>query len=219
MNASPLILVCFAVAQEGKFFPLKDTGSAKVQKLITGMGKKNAQAALQGLLAVSRPRLVVSSGFAGGLRPGLASGTVVFEAGQDTALERSLLAAGAQPGRFVCCDSVCTTALAKQELWKSTGADAVEMESGALSQLCDQQRILCATVRVILDTADEDLPLDFNRLMTPDQRLDPRKLTGALLRSPGRIPALLKLQKQSAAAARKLANVLQDALLAVDTGP
>ncbi len=213
MNASPLILVCFAVAQEGKFFRLKNAGSVKVQKLITGMGKKNAETALQGLLAVSRPRLVVSSGFAGGLRPGLASGTVLFEAGQADSLERGFLAAGAQPGRFVCHDSVCTTAQAKQELWKRTGADAVEMESGPLIQLCREQHVPCATARVILDTAEEDLPLDFNQLMTADQRLDPHKLTGALLRAPGRIPALMKLQKQSTHAAQRLGKVLEAALL------
>ena len=212
MNSAPLILICFAVAQEAQYFRLKTAGQAELRKLITGMGKKNAEASLRAELAVTHPRLVLSAGFAGGLRPGLHSGTVLFDRCELTPLARELIAAGAQPGRFVCCDTVCTTALEKKELRERTGADAVEMESEALGGLCREEQIPCATVRVILDTAEEDLPLDFNQLMTPDLRLDPRKLTAALVRAPGRIPSLLKLQKRSSAAARSLAQVLQSAL-------
>jgi hypothetical protein len=67
-------------------------------------------------------------------------------------------------------------------------------------------------VRVILDTANEDLPLDFNALMTQDQKLDVRKLAWALIKSPAKVAALLRLQKQSAAAAGQLAKVLEQIL-------
>jgi hypothetical protein len=67
-------------------------------------------------------------------------------------------------------------------------------------------------VRVILDGALEDLPLDFNLLMTPDQRLDPVKLTLALIKSPAKLTALLRLQRQSSSAAQKLAQVLARAV-------
>jgi len=45
-------------------------------------------------------------------------------------------------------------------------------------------------------------------LMTPDRKLDYKKLALALLRSPGKMMRLLKLQQQSKAAAEKLAEVL-----------
>jgi hypothetical protein len=67
-------------------------------------------------------------------------------------------------------------------------------------------------VRVILDTAEENLPLDFNRLMNSRQEMDYGKLTGALVKSPGKIGSLLRLQKQSQAAAEKLAQVLAETL-------
>jgi hypothetical protein len=63
-------------------------------------------------------------------------------------------------------------------------------------------------VRVILDTAEEDLPLDFNQLMNARQQMDYGKLALALARSPGKLGALLRLQKQSRAAAEALAAVL-----------
>jgi hypothetical protein len=69
---------------------------------------------------------------------------------------------------------------------------------------------------VILDTANEDLPLDFNQLLDPDQQLDKSKLARALLKSPGKVRALLRLQQQSKAAAEKLGQVLAGLLLKAD---
>ena len=72
----------------------------------------------------------------------------------------------------------------------------------------------CATVRVISDTADETMPLDFNTLTTSDMKMDYAKLVLALLRVPGKLPALLRLQRQTQAAARVLALFLQRLLVA-----
>ena len=63
-------------------------------------------------------------------------------------------------------------------------------------------------MRVISDTAHENLPLDFNLLMTDDQRMDYARLVGTLLKAPGKISALLRLQKQTRLAAERLAEVL-----------
>ena len=58
-------------------------------------------------------------------------------------------------------------------------------------------------MRVILDTANEDLPLDFNQLMTADQKMSYGKLALALVKSPGKVGALLRLQKQSRGGGRE----------------
>jgi hypothetical protein len=89
-----------------------------------------------------------------------------------------------------------------------TGADAVEMESAAIHAVCAERGIPCATVRVISDTADEDLPLDFNALAKADQSIDFGKLFLAVAKSPGKIGALLALQKKTKFAAAQLAGVL-----------
>ncbi|HTA95462.1 MAG TPA: hypothetical protein VK769_04990, partial [Verrucomicrobiae bacterium] len=146
-------------------------------------------------------------GFAGGLNPDLKLGEVIFEL-PDSEIRNSLLASGAKPAKFFCADRIATTVAEKQKLRAETGADAVEMESAAIHAVCRERDIPCATVRVISDTASEDLPLDFNALSKPDKNLDFGKLFLAIAKSPGKIPALMQLQKKTKFAAEKLAEVL-----------
>jgi nucleoside phosphorylase len=202
------LLICFAVKEEAASFQRLAGPRPRIKVVLTGMGQRNAEKAIRAALATERPRLVLSSGFAGGLNPRLATGTVVFAADTQPRLASALLAAGAQPARFHSAERVVSTAEQKRALWQATASDAVEMESQVICAVCRQQNIPSAIVRVVLDTADEDLPLDFNQLMTADQRLDKRKLAMALMKSPAKIGALLRLQRRTRAAAARLAEVL-----------
>jgi adenosylhomocysteine nucleosidase len=158
-----------------------------------------------------KPELVLSCGFAGGLNPELLTGAVVFSTG-DPELKSKLQSAGAQPARFYCAPRIATTAAEKKELHRTTEADAVEMESEVIQAICRERGIPCATVRVISDTANEDLPLDFNKLSKPDLSLDHAKLAFAIAKSPRKIPALLRLQRNCKLAAEHLAEVLNEVI-------
>lgn len=208
MTSLTTTLVCFAVKQEAAPFKRLAAGRPGVQALLTGMGGANAEKSLAQALKQAQPRLVITAGFAGALAPDLARGQVVFEVDPETGLEANLRALGARPVQFHCAERVVARAEEKRALRKACNADAVEMESGVIRRLCRAQGIAAGTVRVILDTAEEDLVLDFNQLMTADQKIDDRKLALAVLKAPSKIPALLSLQKQSAGAARQLGETL-----------
>jgi hypothetical protein len=229
MPLSPFTLVCFAVKEEAAPFKATVASRSDIQILLTGMGQRNAEKSIRATVAAdvrrrTEPtvspdpsfqhsiipafRLVLTCGFAGALNPNLSLGTVLFSCDDAPHLQPRLLAAGARPTRFHCANRVASTAAEKRQLWESTRADAVEMESQIICNICREHQIPCATIRVILDTASEDLPLDFNFLMTADQQMDYRKLAFSLAKSPSKIAALLRLQKQSKEAASKLAGVL-----------
>ena len=221
------LLVCFALKEEAAPFQRMAAGKSGISILITGIGRKNAEKSVREFLAINSPELVLTCGFAGGLNPDLKLGEVVFEtanaplapslsppggervsARTGEGLFSKLSAAGAKPAKFFCADRIATAVAEKKKMRAETGADAVEMESEAIHAVCRERGIPCATVRVISDTAGEDLPLDFNALAKPDMNLDYGKLAWAIAKSPGKIGALLKLQKQTRFAAERLAEVL-----------
>jgi adenosylhomocysteine nucleosidase len=231
-------LVCFALKEEAAPFEKIMAGRSCAGFLLTGIGRKKAENAVRYFFAHpiwgTLPELVLTCGFAGGLNPDLKLGEVVFEifsgssrgneaqiaiGNRQSAIRnqsepphvgcyKKLIAAGAKPGKFLCADQIATTVAEKKKLRDETGADAVEMESEAIHAVCRERGIPCATVRVISDPANEDLPLDFNQLSKPDLSLDYGKLALAIAKSPGKIPALMRLQKNSRFAAERLADVL-----------
>jgi adenosylhomocysteine nucleosidase len=210
LNQRRTTLVCFAVKEEARVFRRAVAGRPGIRVLITGMGRRNSERAIRQALKLERPDLVLSTGFAGALNRALLTGDVLFATDENSKLAAELAVAGAKAGRFLCTQGVITTAKEKRMLSETTGADAVEMESGPICNVCRLEGVSSATVRVIIDTADEDLPLDFNQLMTEDQSLATGKLALAILRSPATIGGLLKLRTQSHIAAKRLAEVLID---------
>lgn len=201
------VLICFAVKEEAKFFLPN-----QAEMLVTGMGRRNSASAIRAAFPKVRPDLVLTCGFAGGLNPELSRNAVVFDEDFDAGLSRTLLELGAIPGKFYCAKRVAVTAVEKQELWRTTGADAVEMESSVIRNICKEFEVPSATIRVISDAANEDLPLDFNALMTSDDQINYGKLAWTLLTRPNKIPQLIQFQRETVAAAHKLASVLNDLL-------
>jgi nucleoside phosphorylase len=201
------VLVCFALKEEAGAFRRLVKKQADIQILVTGIGQENARSAICPLLKNCSPRFALTCGFAGALNSQLAIGEVLFATDEAGLLEK-LSRSGARPARFHCSSRVAVTAAEKAELRSTTGADVVEMESGVIQIICRERGIPCATVRVVSDTANEDLPLDFNQLSKPDASLDFGKLALAVAKSPGKLSSLLRLQKNCRFAAGRLAEVL-----------
>ncbi len=220
-------LVLFAVKEEARPFsgarskgnsgitrPAGSTAWDPVRVLVTGMGAANAEREfLTALGRVERlPEFVLTCGFAGALVPQLPSGAVVFDSDPDFFLDNRLLTAGARRVSFHCAPRVAITRAEKLELRRTSGADVVEMESEIIRKIARARGIPSATVRVISDASEEDLPLDFNALMNSRMELEFGRLARGLVRSPGKIPDLIRFGTQTKRAALRLAEVLAKAL-------
>ena len=205
------ILIFFALPEEARPFrklTAKAAGQGRATVVVTGMGARNAERVARATLASARPALVLTCGYAGGLNPALPPLTLLFSDDAPEPVRAALVKLGARAGIFHCATRVAITAAEKRALFAETGADVVEMESGVIQEICGEMRIPCVTLRVISDAANEDLPLDFNRLVTAEQNLDSVKLAWAVATAPGKIPALLALGKRTSAAAGKLGQAL-----------
>lgn len=205
-------LVCFAVSQEARPFERLARGREDVRTVVTGMGAKNACVAVKRALAEFPAGFVATCGFAGGLNPHLAAGTLLFAGTPPPGVSERLQGRGARLGSFYLSDQVAVTAAEKSRLWRTTGSDAVEMESLAVATICLERKIPCLILRVILDEASEDLPLDFNQLVDAELKMDAGKLARSIAAAPWKIPGLLRLQRRSSAAAGKLAGALTGVL-------
>lgn len=176
--------------------------------LVSGMGAARAVAAARAAMELEEPDWVLTCGFAGGLAPGLRLGDVLHDVDPWFPVGFREDEAGARPGRFHCSDRVAVTRGEKERLRNETGADAVEMESGAIRDLCRARGVPSATVRVVSDEAGEDLPLDFNALMTEAHELHPGRMAWALARAPWKVVELIRFQRRVARASSSLAGFL-----------
>lgn len=167
--------------------------------------------------------LCITTGFAGALRPEyhvadvlvareiVADETRAKVFGTKIKSTQRLLEAAARCGarvveRFYSSPIAIRTAQEKVAL--GDFADAVEMESfEVLSEALAWMREGVA-VRVVSDTADEDLPLDFNRVVNDEGELSVARLAGQVVRKPSAIPGLVRLGQRSGEAAKRLADFL-----------
>jgi adenosylhomocysteine nucleosidase len=208
------VAVCFALAEEAG--PFKQVCGNNVRVFLTGIGRENAEKAAREFLSSYTPSLLMTCGFAGGLIPELKIGDVIFQIPTVGVtgdmvyadVRSKLTAAGAREGKVFCADRIAVTAADKKKLREDTGADAAEMESGAVQAVCKEKGIPCVTVRVISDTSEQDLPMDFNKFMKADKSLDMSALMMAVAKAPWKMGALMELQRNTKLAAQRLADML-----------
>lgn len=141
----------------------------RVAWCVSGTGRAAAAAATRLLIAGHRPRLIVSAGLAGGLDPALRRGdavaaTVAVAEGEPRPISLSPFEHEHGPGTgterlaIVTVDRVVATAAAKRLLAAAAAAQLVDMETHAVAAVARDAGLPCASIRVVSDTADEDLP-------------------------------------------------------------
>jgi hypothetical protein len=143
---------------------------------------------------------IISTGFCGALDPTLALGAIV--AAGETPVR---CAAPFVQGGIYSADRVAVTAEEKRALRQSTGLSAVDMEFAEVSRIARVWGVPVRGIRVVSDTAPEDLPLDFNRYRDAQGRFSRGRIALAALGRPfTAIPGLLRLNRNCNLAADKL---------------
>jgi adenosylhomocysteine nucleosidase len=148
---------------------------------------------------------VISTGYCGALDPALSIGDIVVS-GEPPTTKRAFV-----PGRIHSSHRVVVTAGEKKKLREATGAVAVDMEAASVKEKAAQWNVPFHCVRVVSDTAGEDLPLDFNRYYDAAGRFSLIRIaTHALLHPLTVLPALLRLNKNCRSAGKQLGVFFAD---------
>lgn len=154
---------------------------------------------------------LLSFGLAGGLSPTLAAGARVIPAavvdmgGQTWPVDLDLARRyGTATGTLLAADHVIATVEAKRAAWQATGADAADLESGAVARVAAQHGLPFAVLRAVCDPAGRDLPPAALTALDAQGRIQLFALIRALTGNPGQIPALIALGRDAALARRTL---------------
>jgi len=203
---------------------------------VAGAGAEAAGRATRLLIDGHRPRLIVSPGFAGGLDPALARGTIVYSQrsinrtggppiavaarGQGSVAASDVSKASHADLTIVSVDTVVTTAAAKRDLAAATGASLVDMETYAVAAAARSAGLACVSIRVISDDASQDLPKEVAALVQPQSGM--RRL-GAALAGIGRRPRaaldMWKLWEHAVVDGRTLAGAIRNVLEGLSDSP
>jgi nucleoside phosphorylase len=134
----------------------------QVSLAFAGIGGSDI-AHLERLMELNRPRMLISSGFAGATRSLLEAGDFVLATNYTdpdmvkVLSQQKLVDAS---GLFVQVQHVASVA-DKWSLNRSVGAIAVDMESEMIANLCRRRRVSLVTIRMLSDAIDETIPALF----------------------------------------------------------
>jgi len=148
-----------------------------VRTIRAPMGEKACGALNRVLNRFETPRLIVSTGFCGGLSPRLRPGVLVLAEricyhGEVIVVDAKLIERAKEglsqakldyvTGPIKTSEQVIQNPLEKQHLWKQ-GSIAVDMESGPLAQVARERGIGFLSLKAVLDPADRTLPFTTGR--------------------------------------------------------
>jgi len=201
-----------------------EMGGTEVGVVLTGVGPRQATRAASRALEAEQDSLMfcISSGVAGALRPEYKIGQVLAATSvavgfrprpgervvESSAPLISFAAElGATPvGRFFTADHVVLRAEEKHHLGRT--ADAVDMESFEILSKCVELGIPAAAIRAVSDTAQEELPLDMNRIFDDRGQVSLPRVMGQVVLHPRSLPGLVNLGQRSRRAAESVTRFL-----------
>jgi nucleoside phosphorylase len=180
----------------------------------TGVGAKNCNERVEALLHKARPRLVVSSGFAGAVAERLEVGDLIVA---ENFSEPQLLASAGKilhhrkprVVKLFTSTSIVDSIAERNEIARKSGAAAVDMETGAIVGVCSAHGVPLLSLRAISDTPSEPLPAPPDVLFDLErQRTNYGWLFSYILREPASALRLLRFGQTIAGVRAALTDAL-----------
>jgi adenosylhomocysteine nucleosidase len=189
--------------------------------IVSGMGGAAAAAGARVLIDAGATALA-SFGLAGGLDASLRPGAICLPreiVGLDgtslvtsehwrARVESALLARyPVASGKLLSTDRAIASIEEKAALHRATAAIAVDMESLGIAQVASAQGLPFIAIRVIVDSAADNLPRVVAAAADESGQLNIWRLLGALARAPADLAPLMRLGRRYRAASRSLSAV------------
>ncbi len=183
---------------------------------IGGGTAKGAEAAAARLITAGA-RALVSFGLAGGLDPALRPGTLIVpirvisaDVSHPTDNELTQRLGGATPHVSLAAGQVVARAAIKRQLYETTGAAALDLESGAVAHAASVRRLPFAVLRAICDPAECCLPPAALGALDAQGAIAVWRVLVSLAADPRQLPFVLRLAADAAAARRSLLRRIKE---------
>jgi adenosylhomocysteine nucleosidase len=166
-------------------------GDRQVAIVHTGVGARNCNEQLELLLHKARPQFVITSGFAGAVIDDLRVGDLVLaENFSDPSLlglaKEILREQNARALKLFTSTSIIDSIEERNQIARASGAEAVDMETGAIVAVCNAHGMPLLSLRAISDSASEPFPAPPSVLFDIEsQRTKFGRLFAYILRDPG----------------------------------
>lgn len=171
-----------------------------------GIGAQPARRAAEAIISLYHPALIISAGFAGGLDPVLKIGEIFVPRYVIDASDGSRTGSGSGEGALLTFGSVADEAQ-KAKLAAAFGAQAVDMEAAAVARCAEAHGVRFLACKAISDTSHSTLP-PIARFIAQDGGFRTAEFLAHVAVRPWLWPSVLRLQGNSAVAARKLSAAL-----------
>lgn len=206
-SAARIVVVTAIPEERSAFAPLGLPRDVVVAT--AGDGPAKAARAAAALCARLRPSLLIGAGVAGGLTADLSAGDLVVahrvldRGGEVTPwpdavrVVRAAAKPGARQGTLLSVDRPLVTAAEKESAAARAGPPpaAVDMESAAWARAAAAHAVPYLIVRIVTDTAEEELPGYLPGCMGPDGGIRRSSVALAALLHPASIPVLRRMRR------------------------
>lgn len=192
-------------------------GEIRIVVVICGMGFLRARRATEALIEAHSPGWIISTGFCGALQPEMRIGDIVVaDSVADTHGNiinlppglKSNPEKGLYVGRVLTADDFVRSVQEKQDLAAAHSAQAVEMESMAVAQICRDSKLRCMVVRSVSDDMSSDLPPEVLSLVGATGSVRFGAAIGSLIKKPSSAKQMWQLRENAHQAAERLAAFL-----------